>query len=160
MQQFYDHSHFFFLSKRRLAIDQSLPLPVASVFIKSYLFGFFYVFLSFQHKKNINFKDSEVISASEIGQFCYFSISWYLQQCGYKPDSPKLEIGIKKHENLGRIIESSKKSSRKSKVLALTGYLILIFGIFIIIYEVILQIYLSLGFFLLFYQYFLLQFQN
>jgi hypothetical protein len=91
-----------------------------------------------KHKKNKNFKDSEVISASEIGQFCYCSISWYLQQCGYKPDSPKLDIGIKKHENLGRIIESSNKSSKKSKVLSLTGYLILIFGVFILIHEVVL----------------------
>jgi hypothetical protein len=91
-----------------------------------------------KHKKNINFKYSEVISASEIGQFCYCSISWYLQQCGYKPDSPKLEIGIKKHEDLGRIIESSKKSSKKSNVFAVIGYLILIFGVFIVIYEVIL----------------------
>jgi hypothetical protein len=91
-----------------------------------------------KHKKNKNFKDSEIISASEIGQFCYCSISWYLQQCGYYPDTPKLEIGIKKHEDLGRIIESSKKSSKKSKILALTGYLILIFGVFIFIKEVIL----------------------
>ncbi|KYK20985.1 hypothetical protein AYK21_01155 [Thermoplasmatales archaeon SG8-52-2] len=89
-------------------------------------------------KKNINFKDSNVISASEIGQFCYCSISWYLQQCGYKPNSPKLEIGIKKHEDIGRIIESSKKSNKKSKILALTGYLILFIGIFILIHEVIL----------------------
>jgi len=91
-----------------------------------------------KQKKNTNFRESKVISASEIGQFCYCSISWYLQQCGYKPDSPKLEIGIKTHEDLGRIIEISNKSSKKSKVFALIGYLILIFGVFILIHEVIL----------------------
>lgn len=84
------------------------------------------------------FKDTDVIKASEIGQFCFCSISWYLQKCGYKPKSPMLDIGIKKHINLGKIIELSQKSNKKSKAFAIVGYLILIFGFFILISEVIL----------------------
>jgi hypothetical protein len=91
-----------------------------------------------KNKLNSDFKDSDVISASEIGQFCYCSISWYLQQCGYKPDSSNLEIGIKKHKDLGRLIETTTKNSKKSKFFAAIGYIILIIGILIIIFEVIL----------------------
>lgn len=91
-----------------------------------------------KHTKNKCFKVSDVIRASEIGQYCFCSISWYLQKCGYKPISPMIETGIKKHEELGKIIELSQKSSKKSKAFAVVGYLILFFGLFIIISEVIL----------------------
>lgn len=87
--------------------------------------------------KNRCFKDSDVIRASEIGQYCFCSISWYLQKCGYKPISPMIKIGIKKHEELGKIIELSQKSSKKSKAFAAAGYLILFFGLFFVISEVI-----------------------
>ena len=88
--------------------------------------------------KNKRYKDSDIIKASEIGQYCFCSISWFLQKCGYKPISPMIEIGIKKHKELGKIIELSQKSSKKSKALAVAGYLILLFGLFIILSEVVL----------------------
>ncbi len=84
------------------------------------------------------FKDTNVIKASEIGQYCYCSISWYLQKCGYKPKSPMLELGIKKHKDLGKIIESTQKSSKKSKIFTIAGYSFLIIGLLIILFEVIL----------------------
>ena len=87
--------------------------------------------------KNKSYNDSNIIRASEIGQYIFCSISWYLQKCGYKPISPNLEIGIKKHENLGIIIEKSKNKSKKSKALEIIGYLILIIGFFLIFFEVI-----------------------
>jgi hypothetical protein len=88
--------------------------------------------------KNKSYKDTDIIRASEIGQYLFCSISWYLQKCGYKPISPNLEIGIKKHENLGRIIEISKNKSKKSKVLEVIGYFIFFIGIFLFFTEVIL----------------------
>ena len=91
-----------------------------------------------KHIKNKCFKDSDVIRASEIGQFYYCPVSWYLQKCGYSPKSQMLEIGIKKHEDLGKIIEFTQKRNKKSKLLALTGYLILFFGLLIFFFEVIL----------------------
>ncbi|KYK32667.1 MAG: hypothetical protein AYK22_07120 [Thermoplasmatales archaeon SG8-52-3] len=84
------------------------------------------------------FKESDIIKASEIGQFCFCSISWYLQKCGYIPKSPNLEKGIKKHEELGKIIEFTHKRSYISKVISLIGYIILFFGLLFIISEVIL----------------------
>ena len=86
--------------------------------------------------KNRNYNDSNIIRASEIGQYVFCSISWYLQKCGYRPISPNLEIGIKKHENLGRIIEKSKNKSKKSKALEIIGYLVLIIGFFLFFFEV------------------------
>ena len=88
--------------------------------------------------KNTYFKDLDIIRASEIGQYCFCSISWYLQKCGYKPKSPFIESGIKKHKDLGKIIELSQKNSRKLKVFRIAGYIILFFGLYILISEVLL----------------------
>jgi len=90
-----------------------------------------------QLKKKI-YKDTDIIRASEIGQFFFCSISWYLHKCGYKPNSPNIEYGIKKHEDLGRIIELSKNRSKKSNAFAVAGYAILIIGILFIFFEVVL----------------------
>lgn len=86
--------------------------------------------------KHTCFRETGIINASEIGQYCFCSIAWYLQKCGYKPKSPLLEIGIKKHEDLGKIIESTEKNNKKSEVIAIAGYLLLIFGLFIFVFEV------------------------
>ena len=37
-------------------------------------------------------KKTDVLSASEIGQYHYCSCAWHLQRCGYEPESPYLEI--------------------------------------------------------------------
>lgn len=83
-------------------------------------------------------KDSDLISASEIGQFHYCSIAWYLQKCGYTPKSQKLYAGTKKHIELGRILEHTQSNSKKGKAFAIVGYLILILGVLILIFGVIL----------------------
>jgi hypothetical protein len=83
-------------------------------------------------------KYTNVIRASEIGQYHYCSISWYLQKLGYKPKSQFLEIGSKKHEKLGNIIKHTQRNMIKSKILAAIGYLLLILIILILIFEVIL----------------------
>ena len=91
-----------------------------------------------KHTKKTCFKDTNIIKASEIGQYCYCSIAWYLQKCGYEPKSPMLEIGIKKHKDLGKIIKSTQESSKKSKAFSIIGYLFLIIGFLIFLYEVVL----------------------
>lgn len=91
------------------------------------------VFLYFMRNKK---KRDEVISASEIGQFCYCSIAWYLQKQGFKPNSELLVIGEKKHDEIGRIIKKTEKNMVKSKILALIGYIVLFLSIFILIFEV------------------------
>jgi len=81
---------------------------------------------------------NDVISASEIGQYCFCSISWFLQKCGYKSDSMSQEFGTKKHEKLGEIIAKTQSENRKSKIFTLVGYSLLIFAVLIFIFEVIL----------------------
>lgn len=89
-------------------------------------------------KKQTYFKDTDVISASEIGQYHYCSIAWYLQKCGYKPKSPMLDIGIKKHLELGKVMDYTQINTRKTRAIAFIGYLLLIIGVLIFLFEVIL----------------------
>jgi hypothetical protein len=89
------------------------------------------------NSKKSNLNNSDIISASEIGQYQYCAISWKLQRRGHHPDSPYLKIGIKKHITHGETIDYIKKIIKKSKILTLTGYLLLFFAIIIIILEVI-----------------------
>jgi hypothetical protein len=56
------------------------------------------------NKKNMHVKDTDVISASEIGQYHFCSKAWHLQRCGYEPKSPMLEIGTKKHIELLQLL--------------------------------------------------------
>jgi hypothetical protein len=88
--------------------------------------------------KQTYFKETDIISASEIGQYHYCSIAWYLQKCGYKPKSPKLNIGTKKHVELGRIIDLAQADIKRSRVIAVAGYLLLIIGVLIFLLGVVL----------------------
>jgi len=88
--------------------------------------------------KQTCFKDTDIISASEIGQYHYCSIAWYLQKCGYKPKSTLLEVGSKKHVELGRIIDHTQVCIKWGRAFAIAGYLMLILGILIFLFEVIL----------------------
>ena len=92
--------------------------------------------------KKTQFRESDLISASEIGQYHYCPVAWYLQKCGYEPQSPLLEICIEKHVKHGNIIDRVQVSAKKSKVLAAAGYMLLIVAVLIIILEVILYIFL------------------
>ena len=86
--------------------------------------------------KQTSLTRSNVISASEIAQYVYCPMSWYLQQCGYEPESPFLEIGKKAHIELGNKIDLIKTETRRSRKYAVIGYLLLIVAIVIIFLEV------------------------
>ena len=86
--------------------------------------------------KQTSLKRSNVISASEIGQYVYCPMSWYLQQCGYEPESPSLDIGNNAHIDLGNKIDLIKTETRRSRKYAVIGYLLLIVAIIIIFLEV------------------------
>ena len=81
---------------------------------------------------------NNVLRASEIGQYMYCSIAWYLQRCGYKPDSPLLDIGKQTHVDLGVAIDSIQDEIKRSRRYALLGCLFLIIAIIGVFYEVIL----------------------
>jgi hypothetical protein len=84
------------------------------------------------------FEKHEVISASEIGQYYFCSMAWYLQKCGYKPELAFLDIGTEKHKKLGEMIAQTQHDIKKSKVFAIAGYLLLILTVLILIFEVVL----------------------
>ena len=88
--------------------------------------------------KRIFFRSTDIIRASEIGQYHYCSIAWYLQKCGYEPKSPMLDIGTKKHLELGKIMDNTHANIRKSRVIGIIGYLLLIIGFLILLFGVIL----------------------
>jgi len=83
------------------------------------------------------FRQSNVINASEIGQYHFCSVAWYLQRKGYKPESPMLDIGTKKHVELGIVIDHTTKNAKKSRVFALVGYLLLAIAVFVLLFEAI-----------------------
>ena len=49
-----------------------------------------------------------------------------------------LDIGTKKHMELGRIMDHAKTKIKRCRALAIAGYLLLIFGVLIFLFEVIL----------------------
>ena len=82
-------------------------------------------------------KDTEILSASEIGQYQFFYIAWHLQRAGHEPKSPMLEVGTKKHSELGKIIDQSEINRKRGNLIGALGYILLIFAIIIIIFGVI-----------------------
>ncbi len=86
--------------------------------------------------KKEDIRKSNVINASEIGQFHYCSISWYLQKLGYKPDSKVFIKGNMKHEKLGEAIDKSKDKKSLANIVLLIGILFLILSFLIMIFEV------------------------
>ena len=87
--------------------------------------------------KDTIYSEKEIISASEIGQYHYCSISWYLQKCGYQPKSQMLDIGRKKHKEFGKIINYTQLSNKKSRAIARIGYFLMFIGFLIFLFEVI-----------------------
>ena len=89
-------------------------------------------------KEIFNFNKSDIISSSELSQFNYCSVAWYLQKIGYEPKSPKIDIGLNKHVKVGKIIDKTKRRTRINRILASFGYLLLLLGIILLIIGVIL----------------------
>jgi len=88
-------------------------------------------------QKKYLFKENDVISASEIGQYHFCSISWFLQRCGYTPQSPSLNIGLKKHKRIGNIIDNIQVREKKSRLISIIGYCLLFLAIVILLFEVV-----------------------
>jgi hypothetical protein len=69
---------------------------------------------------------SEVLSASEIGQYMFCSISWFLHRCGYEAESPFLESGKQVHVSLGNKIDGFDRRLRYSRWYGLFGVLLVV----------------------------------
>jgi hypothetical protein len=82
-------------------------------------------------------KKSDVLSASEIGQYHYCSCAWMLQRYGYEPESPFLETGRQAHISLGDTIDGYKLKMQFARWAAILGALVLCAAILLLIFEVI-----------------------
>ena len=83
-------------------------------------------------------KSSDILTASEIGQYFFCPVAWYLQKKGFKPESFYLKKGKQKHDKIGKIMDNIAINERRSTYLAKIGYLIMIIVFIIILYEVLL----------------------
>jgi hypothetical protein len=70
-------------------------------------------------------KKSDVLSASEIGQYVFCSCAWQLRRLGYEPESPFLEPGKDAHVALGEQMERFERTLRISRWCALIGVAVL-----------------------------------
>jgi hypothetical protein len=83
-------------------------------------------------------KKTDVLSASEIGQYQYCSYAWFLHRCGYEPESPFLEPGKQAHVALGNTISGFDVKMRHARWCAILGlvvlcaaFLLLLFGVMV-----------------------------
>ena len=74
-------------------------------------------------------RSSEVISASEIGQYVFCPIAWYLHKQGYQSDSVALVRGEKAHYTLGKQLEVFDHAKHLAKWLIRIGFFVIISGV-------------------------------
>jgi len=66
----------------------------------------------------MTFDDKERITATEIQNYTYCSMNWFLERCGFKPETPEMRRGTEFHRQLGekitevQQIESTAEKSR------------------------------------------------
>jgi CRISPR/Cas system-associated exonuclease Cas4 (RecB family) len=82
-------------------------------------------------------RKTNVLSASEIGQFMYCSYAWYLHRCGYEPDSPFLEPGKQAHVDLGNKIDTLETRMQYSRWIILIGIVALLLAFLFFFFGVI-----------------------
>ncbi|MBS3748527.1 MAG: hypothetical protein KGY65_02090 [Candidatus Thermoplasmatota archaeon] len=81
-------------------------------------------------------EDDKLFSASEIGQFTFCSVSWFLKRRGYKGSSSKKLLkkkshGMKIHDAIGKKTHITRLLLRLSYYLLLSGIVLLF--IFVIV---------------------------
>ena len=67
--------------------------------------------------------NSDVITASEIAQYAYCPISWYLKRSGCQPNTPSMIAGIEKHAKVGEKISFVQRKETASRHFAWLGFL-------------------------------------
>lgn len=68
----------------------------------------------------------DIITASEISQYVYCPIAWYLSRCGSMPESPSLGRGTDEHVNVGRIMSQLQCQERSLGILRFLEYMMLV----------------------------------
>jgi hypothetical protein len=83
-------------------------------------------------------KKTDVLSASEIGQYRYCSCAWLLHRCGYEPQSPFLEPGKQVHVALGNTIDGFETKMQYARWYAILGLVVLCVAFLLLLFGVIL----------------------
>jgi hypothetical protein len=83
-------------------------------------------------------KKTDVLSASEIGQYLYCSSAWFLQRCGYEPESRFLEPGKQAHVSLGNTMDDIQRTMRSARWYGLLGLVVLFIAFLVFLFGVIL----------------------
>jgi hypothetical protein len=76
-----------------------------------------------------------IIYASEIGQYHFCPVAWYLQKCGYTSTSPQINSGRRKHDAYGIVLQKRRTSQILSKVILIGGILGVFLSILLLFYE-------------------------
>lgn len=82
--------------------------------------------------------NTDILSASEIGQYQYCSFAWLLQRYGYEHETPFLESGKQIHISLGETINRFEKKIHYAKWYTILGIVVLCIGLLLFLLEVIL----------------------
>ena len=77
--------------------------------------------------------NSDVITASEIAQYSYCPISWYLKRSGCQPNTPGIVAGIEKHAKVGEKISLVHRKEMASRHFGWLGYLVFIVAILVLV---------------------------
>jgi hypothetical protein len=77
-----------------------------------------------------------VIYASEIGQYHFCPVSWYLKRCGFTSNSPNLSQGRHKHTKYGRIIQKRNFADSWSRLILIGGNLGILISLALLFFEV------------------------
>jgi len=76
--------------------------------------------------------NSDVITASEIAQYAYCPISWYLKRSGCKPNTPGMVVGLKKHAKVGEEISLVHRKEMASRHFGWLGFLAFIVALLVL----------------------------
>lgn len=76
--------------------------------------------------------NSDVITASEIAQYAYCPVSWYLKRSGCQPNTPGMVAGMEKHSKVGEKISMVNRKEMASRHLGWLGFLALIVSLLVL----------------------------
>ncbi|HEC89691.1 MAG: hypothetical protein DRN12_05325 [Thermoplasmata archaeon] len=75
------------------------------------------------------------IRSSELSEYLFCSVAWYLQRQGYKPDEKIFEEGHRKHIELGKTIDSLDRGRKITLLLEVTGTILILIAFILILQE-------------------------
>ena len=76
--------------------------------------------------------NSNVITASEIAQYAYCPVSWYLKRSGCRPNTLGMVAGIEKHAKVGEKISLVQRKEIASRHFGWLGFLAFIAALLVL----------------------------